>query len=208
MSLFITFEGIDGCGKSTVLDFVHNYLKNKNKKHICTYEPGGTDIGYKIRKILLDKKNKKMTQTCELLLMFAARNQHIKKIIQPAIKQKKIVLCDRFCDSSYAYQGFGRGISLKTIKSLEEISCDSLVPDITFLLDVEPEVSNKRIAQDGKVDRFEKEKISFYQKVRKGFLQISENNPKRFVVIDANKPIDQVKKMVTEYVCHKLKIIC
>ena len=189
---FITFEGIEGAGKSTLIEFIEKFLLEKGCRVIKTREPGGTKIGEQIREILLNNKNY-IEDDAELLLMFAARAQHIKEVIFPALESKHIVLCDRFTDASYAYQGGGRGIEATKIKLLEKLTGD-LTPDLTILLDLDVNVGMKRTVNRGKTDRFESEDSVFFEKIRECYLEIAEDNPQRFRIINAEKPIESVKE--------------
>ena len=189
---FITFEGIEGAGKSTLIEFIEKFLLEKGCRVIKTREPGGTKIGEQIREILLNNKNY-IEDDAELLLMFAARAQHIKEVIFPALESKHIVLCDRFTDASYAYQGGGRGIEATKIKLLEELTGD-LTPDLTILLDLDVNVGMKRTVNRGKTDRFESEDSVFFEKIRECYLEIAEDNPQRFRIINVEKPIESVKE--------------
>ena len=159
--LFITLEGIEGSGKSTQLDFVVEYLQAMNKEVVSTREPGGTLVGEKIRNILLDNSLPDMHVDTELMLMFAARIEHVKSVIEPALAQGKYVVCDRFYDASYAYQGYGREIHIDRIDQLKNFSIGDLQPDLTLLLDVSLEVSGERVNSRGEKDRFENEKTLF-----------------------------------------------
>ena len=189
---FITFEGIEGAGKSTLIEFIEKFLLEKGCRVIKTREPGGTKIGEQIREILLNNKNY-IEDDAELLLMFAARAQHIKEVIFPALESKHIVLCDRFTDASYAYQGGGRGIEATKIKLLEKLTGD-LTPDLTILLDLDVNVGMKRTVNRGKTDRFESEDSVFFEKIRECYLEIAEDNPQRFRIINAEKSIERVKE--------------
>ena len=189
---FITFEGIEGAGKSTLIEFIEKFLLEKGCRVIKTREPGGTKIGEQIREILLNNKNYIEDDT-ELLLMFAARAQHIKEVILPALESKHVVLCDRFTDASYAYQGGGRGIEATKIKLLKELTGD-LTPDLTILLDLDVNVGMKRTVNRGKTDRFESEGSVFFEKIRECYLEIADDNPQRFRIINAEKSIESVKE--------------
>lgn len=195
---FITLEGIEGSGKTTQLEFIVRQIENAGKRVVCTREPGGTDVGEKIRDILLDSQLPSMNNMTELMLMFAARVEHVKKVIEPAINDGKWVVCDRFYDATYAYQGYGRGLAIDKIDSLKSFSINKLAPDKTFLLDVTLETSMERVTQRGNKDRFENEKISFYQKVRQGYLNIAKQNVGRVSLIDANQTIEEVQKEITQ----------
>ncbi|MBK9333266.1 MAG: dTMP kinase [Ignavibacteria bacterium] len=191
--MFITFEGIDLSGKSTQIRLLEEYLKSKNKKVISVREPGGTEISEKIRDILLDKKNLHMEYVTEFLLFSASRYQLTNEIIIPKLKKKYFVLCDRYYDSSTAYQGFGGKTDLKSIYRVNKIATGKLVPDITFLINISAEefVRRKKLINKDE-DRIEQKDIAYYKKVIKGYLKISRNNKKRFVVIDGSKTIDEI----------------
>lgn len=196
---FITLEGIEGSGKTTQLEFIVEYIEKNAKQVVCTREPGGTIVGEKIREILLDNNLPAMHSDTELMLMFAARVEHIKQVIEPALNDGKWVVCDRFYDATYAYQGYGRDISLNRIDELRSFSIGTLEPDITFLLDVSLDVSMQRVASRGSKDRFENEKIDFYKKVRNGYLTIARQNNKRVCLIDADKNIADVQSEIQRH---------
>lgn len=184
--LFITFEGIDGAGKSTQINLLKEYFENKGVTVYTTREPGGTDIGNKIRQILLDKENTAMCGMAELLLYYADRAQHIKEFINPALESGACVICDRYYDSSYAYQLAGRGINTQILDMLNSIVVKEYIPDVTFLLDIPLEQSDKRMSKrGGEYDRMEIENNTFKQNVRLGFLEQANNNPDRICVVNA-----------------------
>lgn len=192
--LFITMEGTEGVGKSTNLEFVHRYLSDRDKEVVVTREPGGTELGEKIRGLLLDHRNQNMADDAELLLMFAARAQHIAEVIEPALAQGKWVLCDRFTDATYAYQGGGRGIDTQRIAQLESWVQGELRPNITLLLDAPVEVGLARAAKrNQEADRFEREKAAFFERVRGAYLDQAKAHPNRYRVIDASQSLYQVK---------------
>ncbi|MDL1957111.1 MAG: dTMP kinase [Candidatus Desulfofervidus auxilii] len=197
MSLFITFEGIEGCGKTTQLNLLAKWLKERNKNIYITYEPGGTDLGKNIRKILLSP-NLSISAEAELFLYLADRAEHIKKVILPALAEKEIVLCDRYHDSTLAYQGYGRGIDLEFLWF-----CFSTfkfpLPHITFLLDCPVEIGLKRIRKK-KLDRIEKENLTFHQRVREGFLKLAKAEPGRIKVIDATLPKDEIQIQIRKWI--------
>jgi len=189
---FITFEGIDFCGKTTQAKKLANYLREKGYEVVLIREPGGEKISEKIRKILLSERNKEMTHMTELLLYIASRAQLTQRIILPALKEKKIVICDRYSDSTLAYQGYGRGLNKSMIKNLNQVASSGLSPNLTILLDVPVKVCLKRKAKEKKgKDRLEKEKLEFHQKIRDGYLKIAQKNKKRIKIIDGRK--DQEK---------------
>ncbi len=193
---FISLEGIEGSGKSTQLDFVIDYLQANNKEIVRTREPGGTLVGEKIRDLLLDNSLPGMHIDTELLLMFAARVEHVRTVIEPALNSGKWVVSDRFYDATYAYQGYGRNIDLKRIDALKDFSIGKLVPDLTLLLDVTLEVSMDRVTKRGNKDRFENEKIDFYKKVREGYFAIADKHSHRVATIDATCSIKQVQAAI------------
>ncbi len=180
---FITFEGIDGCGKSTQIRFLTDYLKEKGRDHLLLREPGGTVIGENIRNILLDKKNSGMIPMTELLLFEAARAQIVSEVIKPAVEEGKIVICDRFFDSTSAYQGYARNMGSEVVENLNRLATGGFEPDITFLLDISPEGAFSRRVARGEEDRIEKLGMEFQEKVRAGYLELAEKSP-RIVKID------------------------
>ncbi len=192
---FITFEGAEGSGKSTQIRNAVAFLKKKHHSIVMLREPGGTRISESIRKILLDKKLKEMAEVTELLLYLAARAQIVREKVLPALKQGKVVICDRFEDSTRAYQGFGRRIPLAAIEKASELVRGSLKPDLTFVLDVDIAQGLKR---GGRHDRIEREALSFHRRVRRGFLMLAKKEPKRMVVLDTSKPAAWVSQKVEE----------
>jgi len=199
--MFITFEGIDLSGKSTQIRLLENYFKQKGKKVITVREPGGTLISEKIRNILLDKKHLKMEFLTEFLLFSSSRSQLVSEVIVPHLKKNFIVLCDRYFDSSTAYQGYGGGIDLKVIKSINRIATGGLIPDKTFLIDISIDESLKRKKSAGKSsDRIEQKEIKYYRKVLKGYMTIANENRKRFKVIDGKKNINEIQKEIIQTV--------
>lgn len=195
-SLFISLEGVEGAGKSTLMDYIGDLLSKAGHDVILTREPGGTKTGEQIRNILLDSNNIGLTDDTELLLMFAARAQHIQEVIKPALSTNKFVLCDRFTDASYAYQGGGRGLKQGRINELEEWVQQGLKPDLTILFDLDVEVGLRRAGSRSKADRFEQEEISFFERIRSCYLTRANNEPERFKIIDAAKPFENVKQQV------------
>ena len=197
---FITIDGLEGAGKSTQIDFIKKYLSDRNRDVFLTREPGGTDLGERLRALLLDKNIDAMNPDTELLLMFAARNEHVKKVIVPKLEQGVWVISDRFTDASYAYQGGGRGIPLERIGELEQWTLQDFVPDMTFLLDLDVELGLSRVEQRGEKDRFEEEHKDFFNKVREIFSNRASKYPERIKLIDASKNIDesssQIKKIL------------
>jgi len=201
---FITVEGIEGVGKTTNMDFIHQQLLTAGKDVVVTREPGGTSLGEAIRGLLLDPEYTGMDSTCELQLMFAARAEHLARVIRPALEKGQWVLCDRFTDATYAYQGGGRGIDTEIIARLETLVQGDFRPDITLLLDVPVEVGLARAGERGKLDRFEQEKVEFFERVRLAYLDMAEQYTDRYRVIDASQPLEQVQQqleLVLQSVC-------
>ncbi|RJP92562.1 MAG: dTMP kinase [Desulfobacteraceae bacterium] len=203
--MLITLEGIEGSGKTTQIQYMAEYFRAKGHDCALTKEPGGTGIGEKIRSILLNPGNHAMDPLAELLLYAADRAQHINEMIIPTLKAGKIVICDRFHDSTIVYQGFARGLDMRLIRQLNSLVMDDLSPDMTFLLDLPPELGLKRAwkqIQNGSRDesetRFENEKLQFHEKVRNGYLAIARQEPVRFVVVDASKDAEQVRAEILE----------
>lgn len=187
--IFISFEGIEGSGKSTQANLLYKYLIDKGLEVILTEEPGGTRIGKKIRRLLLDSKNKDILPITELFLYCASRAQHINEVIIPSLNKGVIVITDRFSDSTFAYQGYGRGIDLNIIFTIDKLSTSSLRPDITFLLDLDVKIGLKRNQGINKADRLELEDIDFHNRVRKGYIELASKEPDRIKLIDASKNI-------------------
>lgn len=190
---FITLEGVDGAGKTSHIEFIKEYLKNLKLDFIMTREPGGTQLGERLREILLHDE---MTPKTETILMFAARNEHIEKVIRPGLTSGAIVISDRFTDASYAYQSGGKGVEDKEIGVLKDLVQKNLQPDLTFLFDLPVEVSIKRLKKTRKLDKFEKEEKDFHENVRKKYLMIAKNNPKRFSVLNSEKSIDEIQSQI------------
>ena len=201
---FITVEGIEGVGKTTNIEFIHQRLMAAGKNVVVTREPGGTLLGEAIRGLLLDPGYTGMDSTCELQLMFAARAEHLARVIRPALEKGQWVLCDRFTDATYAYQGGGRGIDTDTIARLEALVQGEFRPDITLLLDVPVEVGLARASKRGDLDRFEQEKVEFSERVRQAYLDMARQYTARYRVIDASQPLEQVQQqleLVLQSVC-------
>ena len=191
--LFITFEGPDGSGKSTQIKNLKNKLEKKGLETVLTREPGGTAISENIRKMILDVKNSEMDSLTEALLYAAARAQHVAQIIMPALEADKTVICDRFMDSSIAYQGYGRKLG-DQVRIINEYAVRGLSPDITFLLLLEPSIGKGRIKRA--YDRLELEKNEFHDDVYKGYLELAKRNPERIIMIDATKSILEIEKEI------------
>ena len=191
--LFITFEGADGCGKTTQLNLLREYLQNNNFDVIVTREPGAKGLGEKLRDILLNYDGE-VSSRCESFLFLADRAQHIDTIVKPALKKGQIILCDRHTDSTVAYQGYGRGLDIEQINKLNDIATDGLKPDLTFVFDIDITTSMLRVGNEK--DRMESAGNDFFNRVRNGYLKIAKNEPERVKVIDAKKPIDKVFESV------------
>jgi len=200
---FITFEGIEGSGKTTQIQMLSNHLEESGVEHVLTREPGGTAIGDQIRRLVLHPGNAAMTATCELMLYTAARAQHIEHVIGPSLTEGRMVLCDRFKDATLAYQGYGRGLSLELIQHLHARGGLTLVPDLTLLFDIEVDIALDRARHRDatrSIDetRFEQEDFAFHDKVRTGYLDLAQKDPQRIVVIDARGTTSEVHQRVLD----------
>ena len=202
--LFITIEGIECVGKSTNTKFIANYLKKRGIKTHQTREPGGTLLAEKIRNILLFQENENISPLSELFLLFAARDANIQQVIKPALREGRWVICDRFTDASFAYQGYGRELGYKSVATFKEIVHANFDPDITFLLDAPLNVIRSRRKLNAN-DRFESESNVFFNKVRNGYLEIADRFPERVKIIDASKPIQEVQAHIVEYLKELVK---
>lgn len=191
--LFITFEGPDGCGKTTQMNLLAEYLKNFGKEVLLTREPGGKGLGEKVREILLNYEGP-VSDRCESFLFLADRAQNIDIIVNPAVEEGKIVLCDRHIDSTVAYQGYGRGLNIQRINMLNDIATNGKKPDLTFVFDIDVETSMKRVGKDK--DRLESAGIEFHNRVRNGYLELAKQEPQRIKVLDASKTIDEIHNNV------------
>ena len=200
---FISFEGIEGTGKSTQTQLLTDYLQQRGQIVVRTQEPGGTAISMKIRELLLSLDSREMDPVTELLLYNAARAQHIREVIDPALSRGEIVISDRFSDSTLAYQGYGRGIDHKRIDALDAIATNGMRPDLTLLLDIDVETDLQRNREISKRDRLELEDITFHEKVRKGFLEIAKDDPGRIRVIDCRDSVvavhDRIKSIIAAF---------
>lgn len=190
-SIFVSIEGTDGVGKSTQIENIEKYFEEKGIPYVITREPGGTEIGEKIRDIILDNNNSEMSDMTEALLYAASRAQHVKEIIKPAIDAGKAVICDRFVDSSLAYQGYGRMLG-EPVTVINEFAVDGYMPDLTFVICLNPEIGIGRIDSNFK-DRLESETMSFHQKVFQGYLELEKKYPQRIVAIDGSDTVDEIK---------------
>jgi dTMP kinase len=201
--MFISICGVEGAGKTTQLRHIADFLKSSGRKFVMTREPGGTEIGMKIRSILLDPKNRNLTPKAELFLYAADRIQHIEQLILPAIREGKIVVTDRFVDSTTVYQGYARGIDLELVEKINELVLNGLKPDLTILLDISPAIGLARVRDQLQFgeraeseSRFEQEELVFHQKIRQGFLNLAQKEANRFRVIDADREPDAVTKVI------------
>ncbi|AWF81730.1 dTMP kinase [Microbulbifer sp. A4B17] len=190
---FITLEGVEGVGKSTNLLFITEWLKKHNIKFIQTREPGGTPLAEQLRELLLAKRDESVDPTAELLMVFAARAQHLSQVILPALKRGDWVICDRFTDATYAYQGGGRKLDRQLIEQLEQTVQGDLRPDKVLLLDLDPEVGLQRAARTGEADRFESEHLAFFQRVRAAYRERAEAAPARYAIVDASQSLEKVQ---------------
>ena len=211
MAYFITFEGIEGCGKSTQAEILSRVLQAETGcQVVATREPGGCPIANQIRAILLDAENSALVPLAELLLYAAARAQHVAEVIRPALAEGKIVLCDRFTDATTAYQGHGRSLDLALIENLAQLATGGLSPDLTILLDCPEEVGIKRAmarinaTSGAREERFEQESLRFHQAVRKGYLKLAAENPARFIVIDGTRGIQETAEAIRNAVVPRI----
>ena len=207
--LFVTFEGIEGCGKSTQVKLASAWLDKQKIAHLVTREPGGTSVGTEIRKILLSEKTVELQPVAEALLYLADRFQHIVEVIRPALDGGNIVLADRYHDSTVAYQGYGRGIPVQWIENIWVGSNAAMVPDLTILLDLDPEIGLQRSLEKLRArgldeSRFEKEALEFHIRVREGFLALAKLDPKRFRVLDASQSKEEIHDQVNEILTTKI----
>ncbi len=203
--MLITFEGIEGSGKSTQIELLHDYLKGKGHEVIRTREPGGTALGEALRKVLL-QKDLNVLPLSEVLVFMAVRAQHIEEVIMPALAAGKIVLCDRFTDASYAYQGYGRGVDLGIIGTFNRLVTKGVTPNLTILLDCDVTMGlDRKQINNPQSDRFEEEEVSFHEEIRKGYLKLAEEDAKRFFVINAKTGIDAIQKTIRSRVAQLLE---
>ena len=199
MNKFITFEGIDGCGKTTQINLLSKYLDSIKKENIIIREPGGTNISEEIRKILLDNNNNINSYT-ETLLFLSSRSQLINEVIKESIKKDKFILCDRFTDSTLAYQGYGRGLAVDLLDSLNNFATENIKPDLTFILDVSLSESNKRICRRD-TDRMEQSGYKFLDRVRTGYIEISKKNKDRYILINClDRNIQSINNEIIEII--------
>ncbi|MEK3856813.1 dTMP kinase [Cytobacillus sp. FSL H8-0458] len=191
---FITVEGPEGAGKTTIIDMLASNLAEEGYQVLQTREPGGIEIAEQIRSVILDKKNTKMDPRTEALLYAAARRQHLAEKVKPALDEGYIILCDRFIDSSLAYQGYARGLGIEEVYSINSFAIEGMMPELTLYFDIEPEAGLERINQHKgrEVNRLDLEKLDFHHKVREGYLKLMELYPERIFKIDASKPLEEV----------------
>lgn len=197
---FITLEGGDGSGKTTQIELLKTYLENKGYEVVLAREPGGTEISEKIRQIILDIANDKMSDMTELLLYASARAQLVSELIAPALEAGKVVICDRFVDSSAVYQGIARGLGVDLVYQVNAFALQGLMPEVTFYLDLSPEEGIKRKKKQATLDRMESEKQAFHEKVVEGYRQLAKEQAERIVTIDATLPIEEIHKKIIEKV--------
>jgi dTMP kinase len=191
---FITIEGTEGVGKTTNMAFVQDFLQQQGIDLLVTREPGGTPLAEQLRELLLAKRDERVDPTAELLMVFAARAQHLNSVIKPALAAGQWVLCDRFTDATYAYQGAGRSLPVDTIAKLEQLVQGELRPDMTFILDIDVKLGLERAGRRGELDRFETEEIGFFERVRTMYQQRAAADPDRYRVIDAGQPLEKVQQ--------------
>ena len=195
---FISFEGIEGCGKSTQTKMLQQFLLQKNYDAIITREPGGTKAGELIREILINDNLEKLEAKTEIFLNFAARIEHVEKLIKPALREEKIIICDRFFDSTFVYQGYGFGANLQLIETVKNLAIENFKPDITFVIDVPVEQAFARIEARTTNNRYEKLSRDFHEKTRAGFLKLAAENPQRIKVIDGTKTPTEVSQEIVK----------
>lgn len=195
--IFITFEGADGCGKTTQIELIKKYLDENNIENVLTREPGGSDLGLELRKILLHY-DKPVSNIAELFLYLADRAQHTEYTIKPLLDKKKVVLCDRYIDSTVAYQGYARKGDINKIIKLNDLVTNSLKPDLTIVFDIDSNIAQSRLK--GEKDRLEKEGLEFHKALRQGYLELAKNNPERIKVINADDTIENIHKKCIELI--------
>lgn len=201
--LFISLEGPDGSGKSTQIGYIKSYFEQKGMECVFTREPGGTPIGEKLREIILDKNNDEMSDMTETLLYAASRAQHVEELIKPALRAGKVVICDRFIDSSIAYQGYGRNIG-EPVRIINEFAVGGCMPDVTILMELSPQIGKSRIKEENQ-DRLEREKLEFHNRVYEGYKEIAEYYTDRFIKIDAGKDKEVIRDEIIRHLDGILK---
>lgn len=207
MSLFITLEGTEGSGKSSAMEIVYKRLIDEGYSLVKTREPGGTPISEQIRNVILDKGNTAMDGRTEALLYAASRRQHLVEKIWPSLNEGKLVFCDRYLDSSLAYQGFARGLGIEEVLNINLFATENTFPDLTLLFNLDPKIGLERISKDKgrEVNRLDLEKLSFHQKVHQGYLLLAKRYPERIKVIDASLPLEQVAEITYQIIKEKIK---
>lgn len=190
---FLTLEGVEGAGKTTAREFIAGGLRENGATVLETREPGGTELGEKIRALLLDPGQNRMSALSELLLIFAARAQHLEEVITPALESGFFVICDRFTDATFAYQGSGRGLDVTLIQTLADLVHPRIQPDLTVILDMSPQKGLARARRRGELDRIEQERLEFFERVRAGYIARARSDPERYFVLDSDRPLDEVK---------------
>ena len=202
---FITLEGTDGAGKSTQMKYLKEFFQDRGYSVVLTREPGGTIISEKIRELILDNAHEEMHEKSEALLYAAARAQHVEEVILPALKQGKVVLCDRFVDSSIVYQGKARSLGMDKVQAINEFATGGLSPNLTLWFDLPVEEGLKRVSSGGEADRLEKEALQFHQRVYEGYRELQQREPHRIKAIDGSKSIDEIRREIRGIVMEKLK---
>lgn len=203
--LFITIEGTDGSGKTTQMGLIREYVRSIGCEVVMVREPGGTRISERIRDVILDPEYTEMSANAEMLLYAASRAQLVAETIRPALEQGKTVICDRFIDSTYAYQGFGRGIALGVLESINNIAVDGIMPDITFFFDLDPELALGRRRTSTATDRIENEKLEFHRKVHEGYVQLALKYPDRIRRIDSSRSVEAIWKDVKQLLGNRME---
>lgn len=193
---FITIEGGEGVGKTTNIAYIREWLQSRGIPHLVTREPGGTPYAEKIRGLLLEHQEERVDAVAELLLIFASRAQHLARCIRPALARGTWVVCDRFTDATYAYQGAGRQLGMDKVATLEQMVQGDLRPDLTLVLDIDPREGLRRARARGDLDRFETEQLAFFESVRRAYLELAAAHPDRYAVIDAAQPLDEVQRAI------------
>lgn len=204
MSLFITFEGPDGSGKTTQAQMLAEYLQRRGTDVLHTREPGGTAISEQIREVILSTRNQSIQHETEALLFSAARAQIVAELIRPALATGKIVVCDRYADSTMAYQGYGLGLDLEALRAITRFATGGLVPDLTFYIDVPAEIGLTR-RQRGETNRLDQKDLAYHTRVREGFLKMAKEEPQRWIVVDGTQPVDQVQQEIRKKLEEKLE---
>jgi len=203
--LFITLEGPEGSGKTTQISRLADHLREQGYRVLTLREPGGTPISEQVRAVLMNLANTSMHPRTEILLFLAARAQLVEEVIRPALAQGEIVLCDRYADSTLAYQGYGHGVDLETLRQLLQFATGGLSPDLTFLLDVDPLIGLRRKQKEGEWNRMDAYDAEFHHRVREGYLQLAQAEPQRWVIVDASQPPDAVQFVLRQHVLARLR---